>query len=528
MDDYYRDVTSLRFLHPVSNRDRNVRRHAMDGIIQTMETWLTGNCTPFNSLEQINGNSINGNFAIAKLQERLPDLLRLLVSCPFKDKKGKGKGVKIPKGKAFSLKGYICKSYTEGIFAAQVQITPIDTKDDHTQMLFIDAFLQNNRLDHVTQVMGYHPHYLECFLRTQQFLLRGDGPLPYHFRHYIAIMAAGRHQCSYLINLHVQEFILAGGDPTWLNGLQCIPQKLRDLYEVNKILAHRPWLISSDHIAKLTNGKDNWSVSELVHALILLSHFHALSSFVYGCGITPEVDHEGGYTYNGKSSSACKSPCHNNSPSSSFSESGGELGISVLMERMKRLTETDSSDMTSEELLQQFENVENQSAEIAASAHIPAPKKDVLKFIKEPDFVYQDFAKRSNASSIPSFRAQEYTWEDHGFSMANRYYSEIGTLLDDKFTCAYNLTYYTMGDKMNVDTTMYRRAVWNYIHIMYGIRHDDYNYAETNQMLERNMKAYIKTVTCYPERLTKKEYDNVMKEFKHSEKYPVKKLGIII
>lgn len=42
---------------------------------------------------------------------------------------------------------------------------------------------------------------------------------------------------------------------------------------------------------------------------------------------------------------------------------GGDLGINVLMERMKKLTETDSGDMTSEELLQQFENVENQSAE---------------------------------------------------------------------------------------------------------------------------------------------------------------------
>ena len=57
-----------------------------------------------------------------------------------------------------------------------------------TQMVFIDAFLQNNRLDHLTQLMGYHTTYLECFLRTQQYLLRGDGPLPFHYRHYIAIM----------------------------------------------------------------------------------------------------------------------------------------------------------------------------------------------------------------------------------------------------------------------------------------------------------------------------------------------------
>ena len=62
------------------------------------------------------------------------------------------------------------------------------------------------------------------------------------------LQAAGRHQCSYLINLHIQEFILAGGDPTWLNGLDSIPKKLRHLYEINKILAHRPWLITKSHI----------------------------------------------------------------------------------------------------------------------------------------------------------------------------------------------------------------------------------------------------------------------------------------
>lgn len=57
-----------------------------------------------------------------------------------------------------------------------------------THTLFVDAFLQNNRLDHVTQVMGFHPLYLDHVLKTQSFILRGDGPLPFDYRHYIAIM----------------------------------------------------------------------------------------------------------------------------------------------------------------------------------------------------------------------------------------------------------------------------------------------------------------------------------------------------
>jgi hypothetical protein len=92
MDGTYRDETSLRFLHPISNRDKNVRKHAFDATTRTIETWLTGYATPFNSLESIASvNGVGNNIAIAKLQERVPDLLRLVCGCPFKDIRDKSK-----------------------------------------------------------------------------------------------------------------------------------------------------------------------------------------------------------------------------------------------------------------------------------------------------------------------------------------------------------------------------------------------------------------------------------------------------
>jgi len=54
--------------------------------------------------------------------------------------------------------------------------------------LLMDIFLQNNCLEHMFQVMSYHPKYLECFVRVHQYLMYGDGPLPFSYRHYIAIM----------------------------------------------------------------------------------------------------------------------------------------------------------------------------------------------------------------------------------------------------------------------------------------------------------------------------------------------------
>lgn len=54
----------------------------------------------------------------------------------------------------------------------------------------LGAFVSAGRVDHVAMVMGLHPQYLSSFWKTQYLLLRMDGPLPYHKRHYIAIMVS--------------------------------------------------------------------------------------------------------------------------------------------------------------------------------------------------------------------------------------------------------------------------------------------------------------------------------------------------
>lgn len=44
------------------------------------------------------------------------------------------------------------------------------------------------------------------------------------------------------------------------------------------------------YFQSLTRGKNSWSLSEVVHAMVLLSHFHSLSSFVFSCGLTQKLD----------------------------------------------------------------------------------------------------------------------------------------------------------------------------------------------------------------------------------------------
>ncbi|XP_056633784.1 sestrin homolog isoform X2 [Diorhabda carinulata] len=382
--------------------------------------------------------------------------------------------------------------------------------------------------------MGYHKTYLDHFLKTQNFILKGDGPLPFDYRHYIAIMAAGRHQCSYLISLQKQEFLLQGGDPNWLKGLAHIPAKLRNLNDINKILAHRPWLLNKSHIEKLTKGKNSWSLAEVVHAIVILAHFHSLSSFVFSCGLNQEIDQlTSGYQYNSDSTSTAKTNNKTKPKDISIvdktvepsttppSPTEPEVGINTLMQRMKTLSEQ-QQECKPEELAKRFENIETQSAEIGAVGSQPqSTPADISCYVEDASFMYIDFAKRLDSQDITTFRVQDYSWDDHGYSLVNRLYNDVGNLLDDKFRTAYNLTYYTMGTRTDVDTTRFRRAIWYYIQCLFGIRHDDYDYGEINALLERALKAFIKSATCYPDRVTKKEYDRVLREFHYSEKVHV-------
>ncbi|KAF2984788.1 hypothetical protein EK904_003881 [Melospiza melodia maxima] len=137
--------------------------------------------------------------------------------------------------------------------------------------------------------------------------------------------------------------------------------------------------------------------------------------------------------------------------------------------------------------------------------------------MQDPDFGYQDFARRDE-DQTQVFRVQDYSWEDHGFSLVNRLYSDIGHLLDEKFRMVDGLQSSAMAKRQGCEPSVFKRGIWNYIHCMFGIRYDDYDYAEVNQLLERMLKVYIKTVTCYPEKTNSEMFDRFWKQFKHSEK----------
>ncbi|KAL2077168.1 hypothetical protein ACEWY4_026672 [Coilia grayii] len=368
------------------------------------------------------------------------------------------------------------------------------------------ALASRGRLDSVSQHMASHPQYLESFLRTQHYILYMDGPLPLQYRHYIAIMAAARHHCRYLVSLHTAQFLRAGGERVWLQGLEAAPPRLRHLDHINKVLAHQPWLTSRSHIqALLKSGEQCWSLAELVQAVVLLAHCHSLCSFVFGCGADAEplpmsmsvppplpphrIPH-------GTPPAYC--PCDAANGNTTV-----PLTPSVPLERTPRRRSLDSSydvAFLRERIQKSQEEKERRGDRLLHSQTLLNTdmeeeeemecSTDPSRFVSDPEFGYQEFA-RQDEDHLQVLRVQDYSWEDHGFSLVNRLYSDIGHLLDDRFRSVAALP--------STHSPDLQRAIWNYIHWIYGIRYDDYNYGEVNQLLEKGLKLYIKAVACYPD-----------------------------
>jgi len=379
----------------------------------------------------------------------------------------------------------------------------------------LSELVSSSGLQRVWKVMCPHSAYLSSFLKIHYTLLRGDGPLPAPIRHLIAILASARFSCTYLIEAHAAQLVQAGGKQEWLDqGLVAAPIKIQKLYDLNKILAHRPWSLTPNHIEELTKpGPDNWSLSELVYAIVLMVHFHAFSSFIQCCVLMEGDEVPPDDPGENKSSGQAPYDCTTQRRSSLSPQLDK---VEELLQRMETLKGKQTSLPPKEELSVRFRTVELSSVE-PETLTVPI-QPDISQFVKDIDFQYVDFAKRGRDSEFPTFRINDFNWDEQGYSMISRFYDDVAQLLDDKFRTIYNLTYGTMGRHSSIDTSLFRRASWNYIQCLWGVRHDDYDYAEVNDLLHRKLKKYIKTASCYPELCEKNDYTTIMNDFHESEK----------
>ncbi|KAG7177588.1 Sestrin-2-like [Homarus americanus] len=309
---------------------------------------------------------------------------------------------------------------------------------------------------------------------------------------------------GWLMQALLTDFRNSGGDIRWIAGLHHAPPKIFALVPINNLLAHRPWLLMPQHIQELTKGEESWSLGELCQALCIMTHFHALATFLHGCGLSnpprSSKKDEGQVVE--------REDCSNGKPTTTALQSrqgcpepphGTNSNVNCKLISRSQTKKGKAGDSTRHG--------------IRAYAHLTV----------NPTLTYEDF-NGNDESRIPSFSVHEYNWQDHGYAMCSRLLGEVGAFLDERFTSALSSTHLspqkqppkkgnvnqetipvsgqTQCDKTHAKTLpLPTKALWNYVQWLLGIHHDDCDYADLNKHLDPQVKAFVKAACCYPESL---------------------------
>ncbi|KAH8866629.1 Sestrin-3 [Schistosoma japonicum] len=557
-----RTVDSVNLLQGLSNRDESARHEATITIQRIFDSWYFGFGSPavaglLETVANDTGGATLDTSMHSLIIEQVPDLLRILHTGPSSDIRSAArdilrdlkiqKGFKIPNIVTFS------PSFIHSLNMDHMKFMVDEPSEGDpyytTYILFREYWFQWGRLNNYINVMGYHPEYLECYMKLKDHLFRGDLPLPYPDRYYLAIIAAAQQRCIYLVLFFVRQFISSGGCLSWLQGVQYGPPKWRQLCGLNGDLAGRPWKITADDIYNLTHGgesnplKEALSLSELMHAVAILSHVHALACFIFGCGIRPEIDNYDGLvnlndeycndgytqlynnqTYNENSANNPQNSENGNTCSCSIepwddhvSENGNSYHRNSLMDesldedrklpasKLLKIIQTEDSsweDVAEDIVAEQFLAAMISNSQLDSEAVFPSNNlmKHIEKLSHHPlilRFLDSSQSDYKNFDTRP-FHVAEYSWQEEGLPLADRLCTELGSLLDEKFRNAYDLTYNTLNGIKNVDTTLYRRTVWNVVQSFFGICHDDFRYDRVDRLLTNSQCAYLKLCATFP------------------------------
>eukprot|EP00300_Choanocystis_sp_HF-7_P033352 c45680_g1_i1.p1 GENE.c45680_g1_i1~~c45680_g1_i1.p1 ORF type:complete len:563 (+),score=114.81 c45680_g1_i1:52-1689(+) len=366
------------------------------------------------------------------------------------------------------------------------------------------------------RLLSWHSEYLTKAHGLEELLFSRDAPLPATWGHYLCVMAAAVHRCTYLAEAHMKLFIGIGGEAVWIkDGLLSVPPKLRRIAKLNDLLAHQPWLVNKQHVEEVLKGDDAWSMAELIHALVLLAATHARCSFVLGLGVGEEMDGlmhkdtQGGVLESRKP----KGPSRN----------------SEILARLDRDSETEEASF--EEVKQLFDSADRPQTDSDREGPHPdssLPAVEVaphpLDRFREGITHYVNYDVKSN--DYHALRAIEFSWSGNAFDIMSHVMPEAARAVDDLFQFILTMTDSKMNGVQAKTTEPLRHAVWYYTHRVYGVLHDDYPYQQLNKLLTRATKNFVKCVTCLPETVNSAMFASVDVDLQAYEYVHVVLLGV--
>ncbi|KAI7905181.1 PA26 p53-induced protein-domain-containing protein [Cokeromyces recurvatus] len=428
--------------------------------------------------------------------------------------------------------------------------------DEYVRQMMIKTFIDEGRLANSFRILTFFPTFFEIYHITFTKIIKQPiGPLKRTWKSYLGIMVASEQQCQYLVSTMKMDFLYNGGDPNWLLGLDYVPNKLRTISRLVLKLSRQPWRVNSDDIQQLMimNGGGTpfgaditWTRGELVQATVIIATFLGLSSFILGCGITPEIDMTGGFLIMSGKQQQQPIESELDLPTVYFNQSmenvveddrfhtdhGIGLGVSGVM-----------IEKSTEELIQKLKIKKNEEREertskvmIDNSRHPPPLSTTEEHYNNRENLIFENLSRFIDLQSSQEIHLErfekyhteynelllgEYCFEDHGCDLVNHYLPGIGDDLVAEFNEAISITdwsiFHPVAEEV-VDTSPLRNAIWYYTQKILGVIKEDYTYDDIHTYLNDRTTQYIDDLCMSPYKIQMDDWCNIGISLRPEEK----------
>jgi len=446
---------------------------------------------------------------------------------------------------------------------------------DLRKLLLAETWNQFHRIDNLSLILASHPTYFDFWRKFHGALIfnetENDG-LSRIEKIYIAIMAASASKSTYLYYLLVNEF---KSDPdfharpekfsVWIDvGYDKIPQKMRDLCELNEKMVTCPWLINPDQITKLTHrAKDQWRLSELIQAVLIMAWIHANAVFCFGIGINPEID--ASRKFSNHHAQQQQQQKARKSEAKKMRKSDSEISIDIQDTVVQTDSDDEADDATCEKLRTRMAMIsrirtESETRQDIDEQEMQAKNLENFRKLKDQPGTFssdhesdsdEQFNQEMFLHLSPSYRLsrnhqqpmnnnnmlnedtelrlQEFNWKSKTVPCAldiigdqlRRIDNDLVYLLDEKFNHIQSLTYHKIG-KEPVDTEIFRHGVWNFAHCRLGIMSSECNYDHLERLLlDDDWRRYLEKIMKSHHDITRTDYNHFCTGLENDEKVHV-------
>jgi sestrin len=399
-----------------------------------------------------------------------------------------------------------------------------NNSDDNIEDTLKENLKRMRRFLYFEHYFIWYKNYMSIYEKTVNFTFKKNSSLPIQWKYYLALMACSTMKNEYLTRLFEEEFLDNDGDINWLIlGLNVVPNKLKQLANLNNIIAHQPWNIKIEELNKL---KNILNISELTEACLILMEFQKMSLLEELVEFKKfnnenEIHRKRSKDMTEKIDLIKQEQILNiineikkeedKKKEEEFDEEN-ELNDKDTSDTSYKINDLYSLKQSSFNSVDSWEKGEKNVSDENLCNNI------YNKYLSE-DYDKIAFKGPNKNVFLTSF---EYNWRDHGYYNLKNYAPNLINWINDEIKYIFELTSNSSELKKinsSLNSKYVKEAIIRYIEKLYGYYHEDYKYKNITKLLCDNVNytKYLKKFVCYPKDVSLSDFCEMNSIFLHEE-----------